>query len=213
MENKKRIGIALILLVIINFCIIFFSIQSGIEKNDVMLRFREQETVTFLSALALGIISFISLITYLLKKRIPQIQERYSFWLYSAIGFFYLSIDEYFMAHEGMDEWVGSWFGKNIKEMNLDGIVIAFFGLIALLICIYFRKAILKHKVMVPFLILGGFFLLGTVACHMLERTHIYIEVAEESSKIVGVSMFFAAYFLGLLSFLDRISINYKNEA
>ena len=211
-QDKKRVAIAVALLLFFNFMIIFFNIKDGLKKGNVMHRFSEREAVTFLSALTMGLTSLVSLITYFLKKRAKVIKERFGFWLFSAIGFFYLCMDEYFMAHEGMDEWVGSWFGRDIKEMNLDGIVIAFFGLIALGVCFYFRKAIAKHKVMLPFLLLGGVCLMGTVICHMFERVHIYIEVAEESFKVVGVSMFFSAYLLTLLSFLDKLSISYLDQ-
>jgi len=44
--------------------------------------------------------------------------EKFNFWLFSAIGFLYLCMDEYFMAHEGMDEWIGLLFKKNIKYLT-----------------------------------------------------------------------------------------------
>jgi hypothetical protein len=114
------------------------------------------------------------------------------------------------MAHEGIDEWVGSWFGKNIKEMNLDNLVIAFFGIIALIFCIYFRKVVLKNKIMIPFFILGGLGLTGTVIFHSFERINVYYEVAEESFKLVGVTSFFSAYLLAFLTFRDNLQIAYK---
>jgi hypothetical protein len=209
-KHKKKIIITLIALVIINFAIIFASIKDGQAGNDPMYRFQERQAVTFISALTLGLTSLTALFIYLLKKKIQPLQEKTGFWLFSAIGFFYLCIDEYFMAHEGIDEWVGSWFGKNIKEMNLDNLVIAFFGIIALIFCIYFRKVVLKNKIMIPFFILGGLGLTGTVIFHSFERINVYYEVAEESFKLVGVTSFFSAYLLAFLTFRDNLQIAYK---
>ncbi|MCF7872894.1 MAG: hypothetical protein K9L80_01635, partial [Candidatus Omnitrophica bacterium] len=195
-------------LVVINFAIIFSSIKSGQSNGDPMYRFQERQAVTFISALTLGLTSLTALFIYLLKKKIKPITERVGFWLFSAIGFFYLCIDEYFMAHEGMDEWVGYWFGQNIKEMNLDNLVIASFGIIALLLCLHFRKVIFNNKIMLPFLAIGGLGLVGTVIFHSFERINVYYEVAEESFKLVGVTAFFAAYLLAFLSFRDKITIS-----
>ncbi|MBD3264414.1 MAG: hypothetical protein GF375_04850 [Candidatus Omnitrophica bacterium] len=205
-RGKKRIFLTFLILLFVNFMIIFFNIKDGLGEGDVMYRFRERQTVTFLSALMLGLTSLTALVIYLLRRRISSFGERIGFWLFSSIGFFYLCMDEYFMAHEGMDEWVGSWFGRDIKEMNLDGVVIAFFGLVALAVCFYFRRTIFQNKVMLPFLTVGGICLAGTVICHLGERIHIFVEVAEESFKIVGVSSFFSAYILAFISSLDKLS-------
>ena len=50
------------------------------------------------------------------------------------------------MAHEGMDEAVGELFGKDIKHLNLDNLVIVFFRIVAFIICFKFRKEIFRHK-------------------------------------------------------------------
>lgn len=206
----KKILIVIVVVLILNAIVISSCVKSGQRKGDIMLRFRERQAVTFLSALMLGLISMISLVIYLLKKKLVSPDKGFRFWLYSSIGFFYLSMDEYFMAHEGMDEAIGSLFGKYIKDLNLDGVVLAVFGLIALGICLYFRRELLKHKQILPFLLLGGICLAGTVVFHILERIDIVLEVIEESFKIVGVSLFFAGFFVVLTSFLKRLSIQYN---
>jgi len=205
----KKIVIVIAVVLILNAIVISSSIKSGLGKGDIMLRFRERQAVTFLSALMLGLISMISLVIYLLKKKLVSPDKGFRFWFLSSIGFFYLCMDEYFMAHEGMDEAVGFLFGKYIKDLNLDGLVLAVFGLIALGICFYFRRELLKHKQILPFLLLGGACLAGTVVFHILERTDIVLEVIEESFKIVGVSFFFAGFLTVLTSFVKRLSIQY----
>lgn len=173
-----------------------------------MLRFQERQTVTLFSALFLGFTALTSLYIFLLKKSATLKSERSMLWLLSAIGFFYLSMDEYFMAHEGIDEAIGSLFGLNIKHLNLDNLIIAAYGLIALAITYYFRGVILKHKVMLPCLILGAIGLFGTVLFHCFERFDIVYEVFEESFKIVAVTFFFLGYFLAFLLSLDKLMIS-----
>lgn len=204
--GKRILKVAAIVL-ILNLIVIFFSAKSGLSKGDMMLRFRERQAVTFLSALLLGLISLISSVIYLLKKKIQLPDKGFRFWLFASIGFFYLCMDEYFMAHEGMDEAVGALFGKDIKHLNLDGLTIGFFGLIAFGVCYYFRKEILRQKEILPFLFLGAFGLLGTVVFHMLERINIVYEVIEEGFKILGVSFFFAGFLVTLLSLIKKLYI------
>jgi len=206
---KKTVKI-IIFVLLLNALVIFLNIKSGIGKGDMMFRFREREAVTFLSALMLGLTSLTSLFIYKIKKKANILSRGVKFWLFSSIGFFYLCMDEYFMAHEGMDEIVGSLFGKNIKDLNLDGLVIGAFGLLALGVCIYFRKELFKHKVIFPFLFLGAFGLCGTVLFHMLERIDIVFEVIEESLKVLGVSFFFVSYLVALSFTLGKSSISYQ---
>ncbi len=207
----RKTLIIIVVVLIVNTITIGASVKSGIDKGDMMLRFHERQTVTFLSALMLGLIGLMSLVLYKLKKRMSPLNKGYRFWLWSAFGFFYLCMDEYFMAHEGMDEAVGALFGKDVKDMNLDNLVIAFFGLVALWVCFKFRKEIFKHKKeMLPFLLFGAVGLAGTVIFHSFERIWIVWEVVEESFKIVGVSFFFAGFLNALLSFINKLSIAEK---
>ncbi|MFO8052884.1 MAG: hypothetical protein R6U54_02850 [Candidatus Omnitrophota bacterium] len=207
-KDKKKIIITFIVLIVINFAIIFSSIKSGQADGDPMYRFQERQAVTFISALTLSLTSLTALFIYLLKKKIQPLSERIGFWLFSAIGFFYLCMDEYFMAHEGIDEWIASLLGYNLGDLCLDNFVIAFFGIIALSLCLYFRKVIFKNKTMLPFLAIGGLGLIGTVIFHSFEKINVYYEVAEESFKLIGVTSFFSAYLVAFLSFRDKITIS-----
>jgi hypothetical protein len=209
----KRTLITLCVVALFNFLLIFFCIQDGLDDGDVMLRFREREAVTFMSALLLGLGSLASLVLYLLKRKMPSADKGFRFWLMGAVGFFYLCMDEYFMAHEGMDEMVGSLFGRDVKALGLDGLVIGAFGVLAAGLCFYFRRELLRHREMLPFLFLGGFFLLGTVVFDQLWRLEdlaVTMEVIEESLKIVGVSFFFTAFLTALTSFINKTSVHYK---
>lgn len=203
----KKIMIIIVAVLVINGIVIFASVKSGIHKGDMMLRFHERQAVTFLSALMLGATSLINLVMYKLKKKILPVATSTRFWLLASIGFFYLCMDEYFMAHEGMDEMVGALFGHDIKHLNLDNLVIAFFGLIALAVCWRFRREFLQHRQILPFLGFGAIGLVGTVIFHHFERVNIIFEVIEESFKIVGVSFFFSGFLTVLITFINRLSI------
>ncbi|UCG34691.1 MAG: hypothetical protein JSW17_04140 [Candidatus Omnitrophota bacterium] len=204
----KRAAKIIVIVLVLNAITLFFNIKEGIEEGDMMLRFHEREAVTFLSALMLGLSSMTSLAMYLLSKKANILDKGYRFWGLVSIGFFYLCMDEYFMAHEGMDEAIGSLFGQNIKHLNLDNLVLAFFGLVALSVCFYFRKELIKHKNILLFLFLGAFGLLGTVIFHALERIDIVYEVIEESFKLVGVSFFFAGFLSVLTTFIKKLSVS-----
>jgi hypothetical protein len=206
-KEKNRLIFGFIFMAFFNFILIVTSVISGMRKGDMMLRFHEKETVTLFSGLFLGFTALTSLFIYFLKKRAGLKSERYMFWFFSAIGFIFLCLDEYFMAHEGIDDWVGSWFIRSAHHLNFDNFVIAFYGLVAVGVCYYFRRAILSHPVMWPCLGFGVFCLAGTVVFHGFETTYIAYEVTEESFKIVGVTSFFLAYFQVLLTSLDRLTI------
>ena len=198
----KKIAIIIISVLIFNWILIAYSVTSGYNRGDLMLRFSERQVVTFLSALMLGLTSLITFVMYSLKKRLPEFKKRAKFWLFCSVGFLYLCMDEYFMMHEGMDGIVGSLFGKDIDYLNLDGLVLGFFGIIASGVCFYFRKEIFKHRELMLYLILGAVGLLGTVIFHSLEGINIVYEVIEESFKILGVSFLFAGFLATLLSFI-----------
>ncbi len=201
----KKVTIVAVIVLFFNILISFLAVKDGLRQGDIMLRFRERQTLTFVSALFLGFTSLTSLVIYLLKKQVKDFSQKYNFWLVSSIGFFYLTIDEYFMAHEGLDEGLASLFGKDIKHLNLDNLVIAGFGLLALFICLYFKKEIFLHKEMPIFLGLGSLGLLGTIVFHSFERVNVVWEVVEEACKLLGVCFFFVAFFLALLSVIKQI--------
>jgi hypothetical protein len=203
-RNKIAICIGLTLVSIM----LFFCIKDGYENNDIMLRFGEHKAVTMVSGLYMGATAMTSLAIFLIKRRSGQSLFTALFWLLSAMGFFFLTMDEYFMFHEGMDNYMGYVLVKqDIKHLNLDNLPLAFYGILALSICYYFRGSVLQHPAMFPGLILGGMCLFGTVLFHSLERIHMAYEVTEESFKMVGVVFFYIAYYLGLLSALDQLKL------
>ncbi|HOJ41064.1 MAG TPA: hypothetical protein PKW42_12095 [bacterium] len=201
-EFKKNVLIVSAVLGL-NFVVITCSIFSGIQLGNPALRFEENQTVTFLSALLLGLTGWSALMTYFLRRRLqPESGQR--FWLLSSLGFFYLCLDEYFMAHEGIDDFIASLLKGQPVRSEMDGLTIGAFGVIALVICWNFRKEILSHASFLLFLVLGGFCLAGTVFFDLFKQLDVRAEVVEESFKFLGVSFFFAAYSRVLFSEINR---------
>ena len=205
-KNRKRVMILIVL--ILNILVIALSVKKGMEKGDITLCFQENQSVTFLSALLLGLTGLTGLIIYRLKKKMYPENKMTKFWLFSSFGFFYLCLDEYFMAHEGIDDAVASLFIKINQPLELDGLTIGFFGLVALIVCFFYRKELLKHKKeSLVFFILGFICLSGTDVFDLLHSLGNIGIIIEESFKITGVSFFFVAYLMILFSLISKIPV------
>lgn len=207
----KRLKWFLAIGMLLTAIVLAVCIAHGIRRNDMMLRFREREAVTFVSGTLLCLTAQAALLNGIIKKRAGISMPSEKFWFLSAAGFLFLCLDEFLMIHEGIDNGLGRLLGTEIKHLNLDNLVILAYGLLAVGVCYYFRREILGYKVMLLCLALGALFLGGTIAFHCLERIDMRYEVAEESFKLLGVVCFFIAYFLALLSSLDRLKISGAN--
>ena len=212
MVEKKRNKVILVVFVLI-LLVIALSIKKGMEKGNITFCFQENQAVTFISALLLGLTGLTSLIIYRLKKKMYPEDKMKKFWLFSFFGFFYLCLDEYFMAHEGIDDAVASLFIKINQPLELDGLTIGFFGLVALIVCFFYRKELLKHKrESLSFFIIGFICLSGTAFFDLLHSLGNIGIVIEESFKIMGVSFFFAGYSTVMFSLISRITMNNSNR-
>ncbi len=200
----------LIIILLFNFLLITFSIIDGVKREDLSLRFQERQAVTFFSSLLLGLSGLISLVIYLLKRKIPSSSRSVQFWLICSLGFFYLCLDEYFMIHEGLDNLVIFLFKYSGAKSYWDFLPLVLFGLIGIGVCLFYRKELLGHKEIFPFLFLGGLSFLGTVTFHILYPLYNndILIVVEESFKILGVSFFFGGYLFSLISLIRKIKIS-----
>lgn len=194
---KLNIAVLLFNAVLLTNCII-----SGLRKQDMFYYFGEEKSVTFFSALFLGAIFFICLFIRYAKRLESKAKPLVDFWLLSAVGFFYLMLDEFFMIHEGMDHVILLSLGFNARAYNFDGYILGTFGLIGLYIWYRSRHEIALHK---DFIILAGFAFAcfaGMIFCDVMDRSSTIFKVTEESFKLVGVSYFLAAYSCVLMDYL-----------
>jgi len=197
-----------------NLPLVFGSYFAGLDKHPPTIFFEERRTVTFFSALFMACTSLTSFLIAWVHFRVDHAHPVANFWWLSGCGFLYLSLDDYFQAHEGIDSAVLRLLGINPAQYKFDGLVIGAFGLIALAVCLRFRAEILKRPTFVFLLMLGGVGLFGTVLFDQLESPigHDLSVPIEESFKVIGTAMFFAGYQTVLFDFLKPLLPSVLNQ-
>ncbi|MCA9394322.1 MAG: hypothetical protein KC900_08970 [Candidatus Omnitrophica bacterium] len=167
---------------------------AGLNHYDPMHYFQEHEFFTFFSALLLAGTSLIAALVNFLHHKIVDGYESWNFWLFSALGFFYLCLDEYFIIHEGIGSGVLRLFGGRESGHPFDEWVLAAFGVIgAVTICRY-RKQVLQYGNFVfMFLVASMFFGCMIISDYFFEDTY-PLSLFQEIFKILGVAFFFVAY-------------------
>lgn len=202
--SAKRLAVVFF---IVNLIAIGSSVISGYSLGNVALRFEEKQAITFFSSNQLGATSLLAWLIYVLRTRLLRggraARGTPAFWLISALGFFYLMIDESFQIHEGMDTGLFRMFGHH-ENVMLDGVATAFYGVAAAAVCYYHRTEILRYRSTLAFFCLGGFFLAVTSVLNIGETTKAKI-VVEESMKLLGVVSFLVGHFAAFLCTLRDI--------
>ncbi|MDD5071097.1 MAG: hypothetical protein PHV17_10270 [Candidatus Omnitrophica bacterium] len=189
-----KISGKIIYVLIFNIILISGSVIAGYGKNNIYFYFQERQAVTFISALLLGLTSLCAFIASFVWNQCPDLKKRFNFWIISFFGFFYLSMDEYFMMHEGMDTPSVRMLGKDPQSFNLDGLFFALLGIVGIIIALKFWKEISRYRDFILLCVLGVFCLGGMVVFDMINQDSPLIKVIEESFKITGVTFFFAAF-------------------
>ena len=205
--------IIILAIIVFNVILITTSVQSGLAKGNIALRFQEKETVTFFSAALLLLTSFSSFLTAHILTLAGRVKKYANFWFLSGFGFFYLAMDEYFMAHEGIDKAVAKIFVPNIERLEVDGVTIGVFGLIALCVCFKFRQQIMEQKEILRFFFYASIGFIWHIVFDLLyTRDAFILIVLEESSKIIAVSLFFGGFLTVLLTNIKRYFANPSNN-
>ena len=195
-----RIVHKIICVLLFNIIFVTNMVIGGSLKNDIYRYFQEKEAVTFLSALMLGLTSLCALTSALIRRRLDPKKRVLTFWALSAFGFFFLSMDEYFMMHEGMDTPLLLLLGKDPQVDHLDGLVFLILGAIAVLTGYKARKEISPYKDFIILFALGFICLGGMITFDILDQNSKVIKVIEESFKITGVTFFFTAYLSAMIA-------------
>src|SRR5690606_5716973 len=183
----------------VNVLAIIAAVVSGYRMDALTHRFEERQAITFISSNQLGATAMVAWIIYMLGRALRQ--DRASvrdsrFWAISAAGFLYLTLDESFQFHEGMDTSLVRLFGSQADPM-LDGVPTAISGIVAALLCYRYRHEIVRRPGTLPFFLLGGAFLAVTSLLNMGMATSVQI-VAEESAKLLGVVSFLMGHLAAL---------------
>lgn len=169
---------------------------SGHARGALAYRFEEKQAITFVSAIQLGATAVLAWTTYLLRERL-RIGDRprdHRLWAICALGFLYLTLDEAFQLHEGMDAAVARLVGVS-RDPMLDGATTAVYGVAAAVLCYRYRSEIVRQRDTLYLFLLGGFFLAVTSLLNVGDESQLQI-VLEESAKLMGV----VSFLLGCLS-------------
>lgn len=201
--DKTSINRIAIVFFIVNVVAIIGSAISGYHQGNIAFRFEEKQAITYFSSNQLGATALLAWLIYVLRRTLFRDRAARGlplFWMISAVGFLYLTIDESFQLHEGMDTSVFRMFGHRENPM-LDGVPTALYGIAAAAVCYYFRGEIVRYRSTLVLFGLGGFFLAVTSALNIGTESKVQI-VMEESAKLLGVVSFLLGH---LATFLGTV--------
>jgi hypothetical protein len=179
--------------------------------------FGEGGFITLLSVLQLLLIALLSWKIFQ-ARRVTKSEflwrDSAMVWALIALGFAFLSVDEVFKIHEGIDHLIHSVF--NLQETGvtdrLDDIIIGLYGLIGLGVLFAYRNELKIFKKALPLLFLGFVLLFAMVVLDVLtNRNDIFpaifaqnyadilylsFSLAEDSAKVFAEASFVLAFFV-----------------
>jgi hypothetical protein len=199
----------------INLIAIVVAAADGVARREPALRFQERQTITYLSSNQLAATALLAWSVFLLRDRLRRRDaardQAHWFWAVSAVGFFYLMLDETFQFHEGMDRSVARVFGK-MEDPKLDGVSTLAYGVAAATLCYWFRSEIFRYRQTVWFFAAGGVFLVVTSFLDTGEATQPKI-VLEESAKLLGVVSFLLGHLAAFAGVVSELRLELGLEA
>ena len=199
-RNRNRI---VLLILAINVAAIVGSIVGGYQRGQVTYHFKEREAVTFLSALQMGMTAVAAFLLYSLRRRHGDARTS-RFWLISGIGFLWLTADEWFLIHEGIDDGILGALGyvPEGRHFLFDWMVIAAYGVAALFVSIRYRTETLATANRAALIVVAAVFFVLQTGADAFEAGS-FLTVFEEATKLMSVGFFFSFF---VLSFLEESS-------
>jgi hypothetical protein len=199
----------------LNLIAIVVAAADGFAKGEPALRFQERQAITYLSSNQLAATALLGWIVFLLRDRLRRgdaaRDHAHWFWALSAVGFFYLMLDESFQFHEGMDSGVARLFGVR-EDPKLDGASTLAYGVAAAGLCYWFRSEVFRYRQAVRLFVAGGVFLVVTSILNAGEATQPKI-VLEESAKLLGVVSFLLGHLGAFAGVASEIRLDLGIEA
>ena len=198
-------------MLLVNYGAVYYCVFAGPGFGDVSFLFQERQAITFLSSLQLALISFVSMMTFIIGRIIYRDNKRplkdINVWFASSIVFGFCVIDEYFMVHEGIDGGLATIFFGITKNLHLDGITLFIYLIGALIIFLKFKDEILRDKrAFLLFCVGAGLFLLSILLD--IKSTDAFQIILEETAKLFAVTFMLLAHvsvFIGYVDKLDKI--------
>lgn len=199
----------------INTVAVLLSVWVGISQGNLPAYFGEGSVITWISALQLLAIAFVSLKLYLLRDG----QQRWSWrsptfiWLLVALGFVFLAADELLEIHEQLDAWLHTIW--SIQETALtdriDDLIVGLYGVAAAGLVYLYRREIKRYSQLLPLIFISFAVLFVMVFLDVLtNRPDILslvlsseavppvkstLEVLEEYCKLIVGSLFLASMY------------------
>ncbi len=176
-----------------------------IGHDNPTKHYREGTVGTHISILLLALIALVNFQVFLRRKHI--------IWLLISLGFAFLAFDEGFEIHEGLDKAFHRFFGIAQTSLTdrIDDILIGIYGLIGAGILYRFRAEILRHKVLLTYLIPGFALLAASVVFDAVTNDNalflwagipeayvldvkLPLRALEEVSKLMAEAVFLAGF-------------------
>jgi hypothetical protein len=117
-----------------------------------------------------------------------------TFWLGTAVGFFFLAADELTAIHEDLDKWLHRWFGWADDDPltdRIDAAIVVLYGAAAVAWALRYRDALLRLRWATR---LMSFALVGFLVTTVFDVLEVST-AAEESVKLVTEALIVAALF------------------
>ncbi len=211
----------LIFLILFDILLITFSVTF---PEDPKAYFKEFQLITWISALKLLTISYITWEVYKIRNNetaTKGFNSQSKIWFLIAIGFLFLFLDEVALIHENIDKAVHIIF--SIEETGLtdrlDDLIVVIYAVVGIFVLRHYKNEILKFKDAIPYIIIGFFFLILRIVIDILtNRSDIipkfisneelltdlenFLAVTEGAGKLIAESLFIVAFYFCLRSVL-----------
>ncbi|WP_019504341.1 hypothetical protein [Pleurocapsa sp. PCC 7319] len=169
---------------------------------------KEEGAITALSAIMLAITSGLAWVAFFLSN--TKENKLSYFWLLVTMGFGFFALDELLGFHEKLGNLITiSSIGPAEVFRNWNDLIVIVYGVIALLVAIYFLPEILRYPLFAEMLSTAFLcYCLHTLIDSTQEKSNIG-RILEESAKVFSSTFFAIAMFVGLLGVL---SVNFSKQ-
>jgi len=212
---RRQTEIQSILLPLVFFCVflvsyIVMSLQLAPENNVAFHFGNERGYVTALSAIFLSMASGFALAAVFLSGN-PFSATKF-FWLFLAIAFGFLALDELMMFHERIGHWLKvSSVGPTEIFRNWNDVIVIAYGIIALALLPLLLPYILRYPKFGELLTVAfGFYCIHTAVDSLTFHKTFGSIIIEESFKMLSSGFFSFAMLIGLLGVAASQSIGKK---
>ncbi|MBC2717306.1 MAG: hypothetical protein HF978_18525 [Desulfobacteraceae bacterium] len=212
---RKQISIQSILLPLVFLSIflvsyIFMALQLAPENNPAFHFGKERGYVTALSAIFLAMTSGFAWGAFFLSGN--HFSSTKFFWLFIALAFGYLALDELMMFHERIGYWIKmSNVGPTETFRNWNDVIVISYGILALAVLPLLLPHILKYPKFGEMLTVAFiFYCIHTAIDSLTIKKTFGSIIIEESFKLFSSAFFSFSMLIGLLGVVA--SLRHENR-